>query len=90
MIQTSLRIYLRANIQKVIIMKLVRSIVGVTLIVLGILFTILPGSILFVLGGLVLLSMDHPPARRFLGLIQRQMSVASKKLDMYFHRRKYK
>ncbi|MFT5544025.1 MAG: hypothetical protein ACI96N_003244, partial [Arenicella sp.] len=66
MIQTYVRIYLRANIQKVIIMKLVRSIVGVTLIFLGVLFTILPGSILLVLGGLVLLSMDHPPARRFL------------------------
>lgn len=71
-------------------MKLLRTFTGATLLILGIVFTIIPGSSLFVLGGLVLLSMDFPIARRFLTKIQKTTSVAARKLDLFLLKRKYK
>jgi drug/metabolite transporter (DMT)-like permease len=71
-------------------MKLVRAIAGATLVIVGIVFTLIPGSILFVLGGLVLLSMDFLFARRFLNKVQRTMSRIANKLDLFLLNRKYK
>lgn len=69
-------------------MKVLRTIVGAALIVFGFLFTIIPGSILLVLVGLVFLSIDYPPVRRFLASIQRYMSRSAKKIDLFFYQRK--
>ena len=71
-------------------MKLIRAIAGATLVVVGVVFTIIPGSILLVLGGLVLLSMDFIFARRFLNKAQQTMSRLARKLDLFLLNRKYK
>jgi hypothetical protein len=71
-------------------MKLIRAVAGATLVVTGVIFTIIPGSILLVLGGLILLSMDFLFARRFLTKVQQAMSRAAKKLDLFFLNRRYK
>jgi hypothetical protein len=71
-------------------MKLVRTVFGSILVIAGIIFTILPGSFLLVLGGLVLLSMDFPLARKFLNRLQKTMYRAARKLDLMILNRKYK
>ena len=71
-------------------MKLLRTMTGATLVILGIVFTIIPGSSLFVLGGLVLLSIDFPIAKRLLSKVQSAMSLAARKLDLFLLKRKYK
>ncbi|WP_085949249.1 tellurium resistance protein TerC [Brumicola pallidula] len=53
-------------------------------------FTILLGSILFLLGELVLLSIDLAPSKRFLAKEQRAMSGSARKLDLFVLNRKYK
>jgi len=71
-------------------MRLLRTFISIVLILVSVIFTILPGSILFLLGGLVLLSMDFPPAKRFLAKAQSTMSRNARKLDLFLLRRKYK
>ncbi|PKI02191.1 PGPGW domain-containing protein [Glaciecola sp. 33A] len=71
-------------------MRLFRTFISIVLILFGVIFSILPGSILFVLGGLMLLSIDFPPAKRFLSKVQRAMSRNAKKLDLFVLNRKYK
>jgi uncharacterized membrane protein len=71
-------------------MRLFRMLISIVLILFGVIFSILPGSILFVLGGFVLLSIDFPPAKRFLAKMQRTMSRSARKLDLFMLNRKYK
>jgi hypothetical protein len=71
-------------------MKLLRSAAAITLIILGIIFTILPGSILLVLGGLVLLSVDFPQAKKFLSKTQRATSRTARKVDLFLLKRKHR
>jgi hypothetical protein len=71
-------------------MRLFRILTSVILILCGVLFTILPGSIIFLLGGLMLLSVDFYPARRFLTKVQRAMTLSARKLDLFLLNRKHK
>lgn len=71
-------------------MKVVRIAVGSILSLIGIVFAILPGSILFLIGGLMLLSYDIPLARTWLKKCQNGMSVGAKKLDRYLLNRRLK
>nr|WP_297347618.1 PGPGW domain-containing protein [uncultured Glaciecola sp.] len=71
-------------------MRLFRVFTGIILILCGVIFTILPGSTLFLLGGLVLLSVDFYPARRFLTKVQRAITLSARSLDIFLLNRKYK
>ena len=70
------------------LMKAIRLTLGALLFTAGIIFTILPGSILFVLGGLVLLSYDWPRARGWLRHCQTGMSRSARRIDRYLLARK--
>ncbi len=65
-----------------------RIAMGVLLAVIGVVFAILPGSILFLLAGLVLLSMEFPKMRKGLWGCQKAMQRSAQKLDRYFLNRK--
>ena len=69
-------------------MKIVRLTLGGLLFIAGIVLTLLPGSILLVISGLMLLSYDWPRARGWLKYSQSTMSVGAKKLDRFFLLRK--
>lgn len=69
-------------------MKVLRLTFGGLLFVTGIIFTILPGSILLVLGGLMLLSYDWPRARGWLAFFQKSMAGSARKLDRMLLNRK--
>ena len=69
-------------------MKIVRIGLGAVLFIGGIVLTLLPGSILFVLAGLVLLSYDWPRAGHVLRYFQNQMSKGARRLDRYLLDRK--
>ncbi len=69
-------------------MRKVRLVSGGILVFGGILLTLLPGSILLVLAGLMLLSVDWPPARLYLTRCQRGMSSSARRLDRYLLLRK--
>lgn len=71
-------------------MKFVRTLIGSALLIAGIIFTILPGSILFVLAGLVLLSMDYPRVRKMLRFAQNKASLGARRLDAFLLKRKYR
>lgn len=68
--------------------KIIRTTLGVLGILIGTVFAILPGSILFLLAGLFLLSFDFPIARKWLKKCQDGMSVGAKKLDRMILNRK--
>jgi len=68
--------------------KNIRMALGSVLAVAGIVFFILPGSILFLLGGLLLLSYDFPRARVWLKSCQRAMSGSAQKIDRLIRARK--
>ncbi len=69
-------------------MKSVRIGLGAILCSIGVIFFILPGSILFLIGGLFLLSFDVPIARKWLRVSQRSMSKGASALDNFFAKRK--
>ena len=71
-------------------MKIIRSMLGVLLILAGILLTILPGSTVLILAGLALISVDYQYPRKLLGKVQKSMGTASRKLDRLLLRRKYR
>ncbi|MFC3093532.1 PGPGW domain-containing protein [Alteromonas sediminis] len=68
--------------------KATRTVAGTIMVAVGIVFTVLPGSILLVIGGLMLLSVDYPKARRLLAMAQRSMSRGARRLDAALTRRK--
>lgn len=69
-------------------MKYIRLSVGGLLVVTGILLTIIPGSTLIVIAGLLLLSYDWPRARGWLQFCQSSMSGGARKLDRVLLARK--
>ncbi len=68
--------------------KKLRIALGLCLAGCGVVFFILPGSILFLLGGLLLLSMDFPTARHWLRKSQRALSVGAARADAFIARRR--
>ena len=64
-------------------LKAFRLTLGTLFFVGGIILTLLPGSILLVIGGLMLLSYDWPRARTLLRFFQNQMSASARKLDRF-------
>jgi Mg2+/citrate symporter len=68
--------------------KRLRTTVAILAIIIGVVFAILPGSILFLIGGLMLLSIDYPIARKWLKKCQNSMSKTARKLDRLLLRRK--
>ena len=69
-------------------MRILRLSLGAILFVGGIILTLLPGSILLVVSGLVLLSYDWPRARGWLKFSQRAMTLSARKLDRFLLMRK--
>ncbi|WP_100657062.1 PGPGW domain-containing protein [Alteromonas flava] len=63
--------------------KTLRTTIGASLLAIGVIFTIVPGSILLVLIGLVLLSIDHALPRKWLRKAQRGMTLGARKLDAW-------
>ncbi|MEP4892078.1 MAG: tellurium resistance protein TerC [Aliiglaciecola sp.] len=70
--------------------KTIRITLGALLSAVGIVFAILPGSILFLISGLVLLSYDIPFARKCLQKCQNSLAVNARRLDRYLLNRKYR
>ncbi|GGF55481.1 PGPGW domain-containing protein [Alteromonas lipolytica] len=62
-------------------LKTIRLSLGALLFISGIILTLLPGSILLVIAGLMLLSYDWPRARTWLKFFQNQMASSARKLD---------
>lgn len=71
-------------------LKSTRIIIGATFSLIGVIFFILPGSILFLLAGLFILSYDVPAARKGLKWCQSSISRSARALDRYLLRRKYR
>lgn len=69
-------------------LKPLRITAGALLVIAGIVLTIIPGSTLLVLAGLVTLSYDVPKARVWLKVVQRSMHKGAKKLDNFLLARK--
>lgn len=69
-------------------MKSIRLTFGALLVASGIIFTLLPGSIFVLLGGLVLLSYDWPRARGWLKFCQGSMTRSARRIDLYLLKRK--
>ncbi|WP_159495351.1 PGPGW domain-containing protein [Alteromonas sp. KUL106] len=69
-------------------MRILRLTLGAILFLGGIILTLLPGSILFVVAGLVLLSYDWPRARGWLKYSQRTMTSGARKVDRFLLLRK--
>jgi Mg2+/citrate symporter len=67
-----------------------RTAIALLAITIGIVFAILPGSILFLIGGLMLLSIDYPSARKWLRKCQNGMSRSARALDKMLLRRKFR
>lgn len=70
-------------------MKSLRIGLGAVLAGVGIVFFILPGSILFLIAGLLVLSYDFPVARGWLRSCQKGMTKSAKALDNFFYKRRY-
>ena len=71
-------------------MKIVRLTLGSILFIGGIILTPLPGSILLVIGGLVLLSYDWPRARGWLKISQNMMASSARRIDRVLLMRKFR
>lgn len=69
-------------------MKHIRTIVGSLLCIIGVVLTIIPGSSLVILAGLVLISMDYPAVRTWLGHVQKSTARAARKVDKWILQRK--
>ena len=70
--------------------KQMRMVLGFIGVFIGTVLFILPGSIFFLLAGLVLLSVDFPLAKTWLRRTQRYMTRGASKLDRYLLARKYR
>jgi hypothetical protein len=71
-------------------MKFIRSLLGGVLVLLGIVLTILPGSTILILAGLVLISIDYKYPRAKLRILQKSLGRASRKLDRFLLKRKFR
>ncbi|MCC2615321.1 tellurium resistance protein TerC [Aestuariibacter halophilus] len=68
--------------------KTARISLGAVLLICGVLFFVVPGSMLLVIAGLVLLSLDIPHARIWLKRSQSSMRRGAVKLDRILLARK--
>lgn len=68
--------------------KTIRIGLGTIMVAAGVIFFILPGSILFLVGGLLMLSYDVPRAREWLRVCQNNMASGARKLDRYLLNRR--
>ena len=71
-------------------MKIIRLSAAVLCLLIGTVGFILPGSFLFLLAGLMLLSVDYPSARQWLKKSQRSASIGARKLDALLLKRKFR
>ncbi|WP_334018278.1 PGPGW domain-containing protein [Alteromonas sp. S015] len=69
-------------------MRVLRLTFGALLFVGGLVLSLLPGSILLVIGGLMLLSYDWPRARSWLKYSQKTMTISARKVDRFLLMRK--
>ncbi|WP_346992728.1 PGPGW domain-containing protein [Alteromonas gracilis] len=69
-------------------MRTLRLTFGAIMLLSGIILTLLPGSILLVVGGLVMLSYDWPRARGWLKYSQKTMTTGARKIDRFLLLRK--
>ena len=69
-------------------MRTLRLTFGAIMLISGIILTLLPGSILLVVGGLVMLSYDWPRARGWLKYSQKTMTTGARKIDRFLLLRK--
>jgi hypothetical protein len=69
-------------------MRTLRLTFGAIMLISGIVLTLLPGSILLVVGGLVMLSYDWPRARTWLKYSQKTMTTGARKIDRFLLLRK--
>ncbi len=69
-------------------LRTIRLTLGALLFIGGIILTLVPGSILLVISGLVLLSYDWPRARSWLRYFQNVMSTGARRLDKMLMSRK--
>lgn len=69
--------------------KPARITLGAIGVFIGVVFAILPGSIIFLVLGLFMLSFDFPIARKILKKSQKLMSEGAQKLDRYLLNRKH-
>lgn len=70
--------------------KTLRISAGSVLVAIGVVFFILPGSILFLVAGLFMLSFDVPLARQWLERCQKGMARSARVLDRFLLSRKLK
>ncbi len=70
--------------------KTIRLLLGGLSTAIGVFLFYLPGSFLFLVAGLILLSFDIPMARIWLKKCQNSMSTGARKLDRYLLARKYR
>lgn len=75
-------------LSKLIQNKAMRLTTSFVCVFIGIVFAIIPGSILFLLFGLALLSVDFPLAKKWLRKSQRAMSNGASKLDRFLAARR--
>lgn len=68
--------------------KKIRITVGCLLAAFGVIFFIVPGSMLLLILGLLMLSYDFPTARNWLRICQKSMSQSAQKLDRMLLNRK--
>lgn len=68
--------------------RTIRITIGGLLAIMGVVLFILPGSILLLLSGLLLLSYDLPQARGWLRHCQNAMTQGARKLDRFLLKRK--
>lgn len=68
--------------------KTFRISIGSIMVAAGVIFFILPGSIIFLLGGLLMLSYDVPRARVWLRMCQNSMATGARKLDRIMLKRR--
>jgi len=70
--------------------KLIITLVGGLLVVLGAIFIIIPGpSLLLLIPGFYLLSFEYPAAKVWLRRCQRLLSKSARYMDKLIRRRKY-
>ncbi|MDF2177728.1 PGPGW domain-containing protein [Aliiglaciecola sp. CAU 1673] len=68
--------------------KSLRITAGAALLLFGAIFFVLPGTVLFLLAGLLLLSMELPQARALLRRCQKSMDKGARHLDRLLLSRK--
>ncbi len=70
--------------------KIIITIAGGLLTLLGLIFVVLPGpSFIFLIPGLMILSLEYPQAKRWLRIAQSMMKKSAQWLDKQLSKRKY-